>query len=173
MTLSHLEKEHAKALKYAENLSGVMTRFHYEGKASFGKNMKMAQDVGDYFSAFVIKHMEFEEKSLFPFLENHIPRLEPVIQLLVCEHNDFREKLSQFNKALEKLNKRKSEPIDWKKVPSLIESGTYLVHLLRQHATAERTSFYKAVDKCLREDEKKELSSILLRHSKTFLACPA
>ena len=173
MTLSHLEKEHAKALKHAENLSGLMTRFHYEGKASFGKNMKMAQDVGDYFSAFVIKHMEFEEKSLFPYLESHIPRLEPVIQLLVSEHDDFRDKLSQFNKALEKLTKRKSESIDWKKVPSLIESGTYLVHLLRQHTTAERTSLNKAIDKYLREDEKKELSARLIRHSKTFLACPA
>lgn len=173
VTLSHLEKEHTKALKHAENLSGIMTRFHYEGKASFGKNMKMAQDVGDYFSAFVLKHMEFEEKSLFPYLESHIPRLEPVIQLLVNEHDDFRDKLSQFNKALGKLHKRKSEPIDWKKVPFLIESGTYLVHLLRQHTTAERTGFYNAIDKYLREDEKKELSDRLLRHSKNFLAYAA
>jgi hypothetical protein len=35
--------------------------------------------------------------------------LEPVIQLLVSEHDDFRDKLSQFNKALGKLNKRNRE----------------------------------------------------------------
>lgn len=173
MTLSHLEKEHAKALMHAENLSETLTRFHYEGKASFGKNIKMARNAGEYFSAFVLKHMEFEEKTLFPYLESHIPRVEPVIQLLVNEHDDFREKLSQFNKAVKKLNKKGSAPINWSHMPPLIESGTYLVHLLRQHTTAERTSLYKFVNKYLRDDEKKELRDRLVQHSKSFLACSA
>lgn len=161
---STLEHEHGQALEKADALSETLTRFKYEGKASFGRNLKEARDTAEYFEKRLLKHIKFEEDTIFPFLKTHIPKLEPVIHYLLEEHSDFREKLKTFSKALSVPPVALNTDHSWKWLEKVTESGTYLVYLLRQHTQAERTSLYEAIQGTLRNDEKKDLQTLVRQH---------
>lgn len=162
--VSTLESEHGRALEKTDALSNTLTRLKYEGKPTFGKNIKEAREISDFFEKRLLKHMEFEEKTIFPFLEKHIPKLEPVIRYLFQEHSDFQEKLKVFSAALKSPPEKLNSPQAWQWMEKTIEAGTYLVYLFRQHTQAERKSLYEAIGELLREDEKKELHGLIQQH---------
>lgn len=152
-----LEDDHAETLKKVDRLRDVLTHLRYEGRLFFGKNLRAAREVLGFFKKDMVKHVDREEKVLFPFLETHFPKLETAIQLFKAEHRDFRANLRVLQSQLEKLSGASADPSRGLIIEKIRETGTYLTYLLRNHMQAESESLYKVIDRQIRQEEKKEL----------------
>ncbi len=150
-----LENDHNETLQKLCQFEEVLGKLRYEGKVHFGKNMAEISSLIAYFKRELCAHMRDEEKTLFPYLQVHIPKLDPMINLLLSEHEDLRNSLVFLKTALKKRKKHflaKRGLID-----KICYQGTYLVCLLRNHMRVESRGLYKAADKELRTSEKRNL----------------
>lgn len=150
-----LEKDHKVTYLKLNQMDEALKKLRYEGKLNRGRNLSEIGELTDYFSQELNGHMREEEKVLFPFLRTHIPRLEPMVHLLSCEHDDFKESLGKIKKTLNRCKKQSTASS--LAIEQICQNGTYLVCLLRSHMWVESRSLYKAADKELRADEKKKL----------------
>jgi hemerythrin-like domain-containing protein len=100
-------------------------------------------------------HMKDEERTLFPFLRVHIPRLEPMVYLLLSEHEDFRNCLQGLKKSIRQAKKGGASTAV--NIERICEQGTYFICMLRSHMWVESHSLHRAADKELRLSEKKKL----------------
>lgn len=141
--------------KKLEDFQGSLNRLHFEGKSSYGKNIQDVCQSVDFFSRDLCAHMSKEESVLFPFLETHVPKLGPVISLLLAEHHDFRQALGQLQVLLSSVQKRGAPQIN--DIESVVRVGNYLVYLLRSHLWAESETIDKTMREVLRPDERKKL----------------
>lgn len=158
-----VEGDHVKILQKARRFQDALTHLQYEGKASWGKNLRRAHELSRFLSHEVNGHMGEEERIVFPFLQSHIPKLESLISLLCMEHQDFRENLTSFKSLLETLAKKDAGQ-NGKLMKKLGEKGMYLIYLLQGHLQEESGILYKVADRELRGDEKREIIKKLGRH---------
>lgn len=158
-------EDESAILHQVGRLRRALVRLQYEGKFSFGKNLKEIRGIADFFDAEVEGHMDEEEATLFPFLETHLPRLGPLIALLHSEHQDFKNTLAQFKGWLMELEQAKNGRgrAFLTSIDQLKETGIYLICLLEEHHREESQILYKVADRELREDEKRELEKRLLQ----------
>ncbi len=154
-----LEDHHDETLQKTRHLQDILIHLQYEGKPSFGKNLKQAREVLRFFEHEVSDHMGEEEKILFPFLQAHVPKLEPLISLLCSEHRTFKKNLGCFKFLLAELAKSKSDMNRSKIMEKVKETGNHLTYLLQSHLEEESEILYRAADRELRKDEKRELAS--------------
>ncbi len=152
-----IEGDHSLTLQKTDELQSLLTQLRYEGRASLGKNFKEARALLDFFKSELLRHIALEERVVFPFLQIHIPKLEPVLHLLRAEHDDFKRNLQSFEFQIEELLKEKDDLNRGKKLERLEEVGTYLAYLLRNHIQVESESVYRVVDRELKAEEKREL----------------
>lgn len=156
--LELIEEGHTETLQKTDRLEEVLTNLRYEGKPSFGKNVREARELLDFFNEELIEHVAQEDEVLFPFLKTHLPKLESAIGLLQAEHEDFRKKLEGFKFLLGEVKKQDRESERAKLIEKICEQGTYLIYLLHNHIRAETEVIYKVAERELRPDEKKKLS---------------
>lgn len=154
-----LEDEHEQTLEKTDLLQEILTNFRYEGRLSFGKNLKAARGVLRFFKKEVVEHIDLEERVLFPFLKTHFPKLDTAVHLLRAEHEDFRANLRAFELELRKLSGNRKDMNRGKIVDRIRETGIYLIYLLRSHLRTESKSLYKVIDREIRQDEKKKLQN--------------
>ena len=140
----------------------ALSNLRHEGKMHLGKNVIGIKALVVYFKKELNSHMKEEERSLFPFLCAHIPRLEPMVYLLLSEHEDLRKCLEILDKTLNEIHGTAGPRLG--RIDKIYEQGTYLICLLRSHMRVESTSLYKAADEELRPAEKKELIRQIKRH---------
>ncbi len=152
---SILEKDSKTTLRNLNKFYEVLVNLRFEGKQNVAKNMIRLRGLVSYFQEEVKAHMREEEKVLFPFLRTHIPRLEPMICLLVSEHGDFRNSLKDLNLSLSVFKKVNSDKT--RIIHQFNEQGIHLICLLRGHMSVETKTLYRAADNELRPDEKKRL----------------
>jgi len=150
---------HARALGQIDHFGKVLNHLRFEGIPKFGKNVKDANDVLEFFEQELSEHLELENQILFPYLETHIPRLEPVIRLFYADHAGFKENLGHFRTLLRKVSAAKRKALkNTELMENLRETGTCLIYLLKRHLQAESASVYRAIEKELRSDEIKDLA---------------
>lgn len=152
-----LEDHHTETLQKADHLREIIIRLRYEGKLSLGKNLTRAKETLRFFGQEMSEHMAEEEKTLFPFLETHVPKLEPLILLLRSEHQDFRRNVACFKLLLSELERAKDDLERGRTIEKLKEIGMYLIYLLQSHLQEESEILYRAAEQGLRADEKREL----------------
>ena len=153
--LGILEKDHETTFQKLNQFYEVLKKIRCEGKLTLGQNLTEANKLIIYFKRELDDHMRDEEKILFPFLQTHVPRLEPMIYLLLSEHEDFRNNIKSLRMALTEF--KKHELIKPGTLDKICEQGTYLICLLRSHMSVEGNSLYKVADKELRLSEKRKL----------------
>ncbi|MBI4388289.1 MAG: hemerythrin domain-containing protein [Candidatus Omnitrophica bacterium] len=154
---SCFQKDHQEFLQKSESLHQVFKNICYEGKLLLGRNLRRAGCLLQFFETRFVKHLEAEEKVLYPFIETHIPRYASVILFFHREHKDLQETLGELRQIVEKLqgnqnylrNKKLIETIQWK--------GAYFNHLLRSHIKTEVETVLYAFDRELRREERQEL----------------
>jgi hemerythrin-like domain-containing protein len=154
-----LEKDHKTTFQKLNQFYEVLRKLRYEGKLTLGKNIAEAIELVGYFKRELDGHMCEEEKILFPFLKTHIPRLEPMIYLILSEHEDFRNSLKSLKASLSEFKRHKS--VKPGTIDKICEQGTYLICLLRSHMWVESHSLYRAADKELRLSEKRKLIRLI------------
>ncbi|MBI4431841.1 MAG: hemerythrin domain-containing protein [Candidatus Omnitrophica bacterium] len=155
---------HEQLKEQTDRLNTVLINLRYEGKTNLGKNLKEVWGILFFFEKEVCLHVEAEEKLLFPFLQAHVPRLEPLINLFHSEHEDFKRNLKRFRLAMEELCGENGDHHRAKRIDNVREIGTYLIYLLRQHMAAEEESIYKAVLHELHQGEREELEKLIASH---------
>ena len=158
-----LEETYTEALCKADRLCEVLTKLRYEGKFLFGKNLREVRSVLKYFDQKLSSRMKLEERLLFSFLEIHVPKLAPALHLLCSEREDFRKNLRKLHTLLKKLTRTRTNHDYGEAVDRVVETGTYLVYLVRHHIGLERKSVEKAIREELREEEQAALDRQLAR----------
>lgn len=154
-----LEHSHGETLSHIDEFTIALQEFCYEGKVSHDKNLKKIQQHVAFFQDELLPHMALDEKVVFPFLEKHIPRLEPVLHFLKAEHIEFRESLSSFEKIFKTLSSG-SAVQDRRSIEQLRERGLYLICLIRNHIHSENESVYRVMNEDLKDKEKEEFSRL-------------
>ena len=150
-----LEKDHKTTFQKLNQFSEALTKLRYEGNQNFHENLRQIRALLGYFQKEAQHHMRLEERILFPFLEKHIPKLGPVIYMLLAEHEDFRSCLEELKDAFSRLKSAKAAKVGL--VDRISERGTYFVCFSRSHLWIESQSLYRIADKELRRDEKRQL----------------
>ena len=145
----------------AEELNDLLTDLQYEGRSSLGKNLKKSERYIQSFERELAKHIEIEEKMLFPFFESHVPRLATALRLLEAEHEAFHSSFHKLKGELQKLTTAKSAADHAKLLHKIHETGTYLVCLLKHHMQMETGSLYRMIERELKAGERKQLKRIL------------
>jgi len=79
--LEHFGEGHREVLIQTDALTQALTNLHYEGKLSLGKNLKQMKKILRFFNGPLKKHMQIEEKIVYPFFETHVPKFESAITL--------------------------------------------------------------------------------------------
>ena len=139
-------------------LDDALSKLCYEGKVQFGRNLNEVQGVLGRLEGDLDQLMNYEENFLFPFLVTHIPRLEPLITLLISEHEDFRKILESLKQSLRRLSRQdEGGRIDRTKIK---EEGAYLICLLRSHLWVENDKIYRAAHEELKAAERVKLGRI-------------
>lgn len=145
-------------LRRLDRFQTAVSHLRFEGRHERGKNLAAIRSAVAFFEKEVTPHMKEEETTLFPFLRRHIPRLEPVLCLLLSEHEDFRQSLAELKRLLSKLN-RGGSPFG--AIDQIREKGTRLAVLMRSHLWAEQEMVHKTAGKELRPEEKRALRALL------------
>ena len=158
-----LESDHEKVIQKTNALIEDLNNMHCEGKASFQKNLGRVKEALHFFNGEVMEHMALEERTLFPYLETHVPRVSSAIRFLQAEHDDFRNNLKIFEFLVRELSRHKNDAERSKTVDRIRETGTYLSYLLRHHIEAEQRSVYHSLERDLKASEKSELQKRILK----------
>lgn len=152
-----IEGDTEETLQKIGELREVLVNLRYEGRHQLGKNLKQAQGVLAFFNGELVHHVEGEEEIVFPYLRNHIPRLEPLVLLLSSEHEEFKKSLRSFEFWLKQLEKTQGNLDHGRLVEKVRETGNYLTYLLENHLEEETGILYRVAEQELRPSEKREL----------------
>lgn len=145
---------HDEALKQCERLLEILTHLQCEGKASFSKNLRGAREVLNFLKHDMAHHMAFEEKVIFPFLERHVPALQPAVMLLWAEHKDLQKSTKRFEVLVSRLPRLADTRARAREIHRLRDLGLYMIYLLRNHTEIESHCVYARVDRLLHVREK-------------------
>ncbi|MBI5150295.1 MAG: hemerythrin domain-containing protein [Candidatus Omnitrophica bacterium] len=151
------QRERSGVLQKLDRLDEAIKNLQYESKRFSRKNMKEIQGVVNYLQNRLFEHVTLDEEVVFPFLERHIPRLEPLLCFLRAERGEFKLSLENFEMLFQKLKDEQNVLRQYKIFEQLKEKGIYVTHLVRHHIQIEMESVYNMVDRQLHEDEKNEL----------------
>jgi len=151
------KETYSPLLQQGQKLEAVLTHLRFEGKPMRGKNLKEACRVVDFFTAALPRQFEFEEQVLYPFLDAHIPKLNPITSILKAEHENFRNTLGRFKYDLWACGEN-DDPIRLEgTIQKVRESGIYLIYLLHDRMRANQQALYETMERELHSDEKKEI----------------
>lgn len=138
-------------------LHDAVNNLRYEGKVQLTKNLKILERVTKFLTDDLIPHIHLDEKVIFPYLEKHVPKLNPMLGFLRGEHCEFKESFKAFEKLFSQFKNKKTDSHRRVLIEKLRDKGTYLFCLLRNHIQAENESVYRVMDEQLHKDEKQEL----------------
>jgi hemerythrin-like domain-containing protein len=162
-----LEADHARALRQADHFGKVILHLRFEGIPRLGKNLKDVKQALKFFEKELSEHLELENRGIFPYLETHIPRLEPVIRLFYSDHAGFKENLKRFRTLLRRLAAGKRMALkNTELMENLRETGTCMIYLLKHHLQSESASVYRAIARELRSEEVKDLAKRITMHTR-------
>lgn len=149
-----LETDHNEILEKIDRLKEAMINLRFEGKVSYGKNIKCVEDLLTVLNARFLKRLKLVEDILYPFIENHIPKLDPILRILRAENKEFKVNLEVMVFLLDQIKGEKIELTQAKLIEQLKDKVTYLMYLLHNHFEVEVESVYKVIKDDLHENEK-------------------
>lgn len=161
-----LVQRKTELLEDANRFQNALVHLRFEGKPCLGRNIHQARALFTELSREVSAHILEEKKTLFPFLLQHVPKLEMSIRLFEAEHKEFLAQLRLLEKCFEQIGKSKDGETCYREAGRVLESGSYLVCLLRHHLQAEDATLYTAVSNDLNDEEKDSLNRQLAEENR-------
>lgn len=169
--LQPLHDEDQEAYAEIDRFQDALRRCGGRAGGAYLRHFQQIQKSLRFFEDYLLPHMENEEAFVFPFLEEHLPRLESVIALLLSEHEDFRQILIQLKSWIQSLGEfPEQSPILWEKIKT---QGFYLSVLLKTHIWAESHGIYKPAEEELNLREKQSLERLLKKKTPHSIPVPA
>ena len=159
--LQSFEKEKKDVLLKLDQLQMILNDYPCKEKLRSKKHLRDIERIIKFLKGKYFLHIKLDEGVIFPFLEKHVPRLEPVLRLLRDERNKFKGSLETFEELYKRFIATKGED-DYNKIMSkLKEKGTYLTCLARNHIQMEDENVYKVIKTELHGEEKNKLMNQL------------
>jgi len=152
-----LALEHQDVLRRLDELGESINSLQYEGRVFWGKNIRAIEKTVQFLKKKLFRHIELDEKVIFPYAQVHIPKLDPMLCFLRAERNEFTLSLKNFEFFFKQLKEEKNGLRQHKIIDQIKEKGIYAVYLMRNHIQIEIESLYKPMDRQLHDNEKKEL----------------
>ncbi|HLF18417.1 MAG TPA: hypothetical protein VI749_05930 [Candidatus Omnitrophota bacterium] len=162
--LRSFEEEKNLVLEKLDLLYDSIQNLHYEGKMSFSKNTKVINETVQQLKSILMNHMDLDDQVVFPFVSKHVPILEPMINFLNSERNEFTAQLKSFEVLFQGLIQGHAGAVNYMLLEKLREKGTYVVCIVRNHMQAEIEGIYKVLDQKLKLVEKKELYRLIQKY---------
>ncbi len=164
--LRSFEEEKNLVLEKFDLLYDSIQNLHYEGKMSFSKNMRIINETVQQLKPILANHMNLDDQVIFPFASNNIPILEPMINFLKAERNEFIAQLESFEVLFQEFIQHKTGVANYMLLEKMREKGIYVVCIVRNHMQAEIEGIYKVLDQRLKFVEKKELFRLIQKYMK-------
>ena len=142
-------------------LDEALGAFRHEGRHQLGKNLNQMNAAVHSLKLRLTGLMRNEEEHLFPFIITHVPKFQPLIYLLLSEHEDFRKFLRRLAISLAALKKKNEISESSRRIHNISEESLYLVCLLRNHLWMENDKIFEALRKELHASEKEKLVTYL------------
>lgn len=157
-------KEQQLVFKKLDQLQEFLKNLKYEGKLFQRKNTRAIERIlGALKDSYAI-HKKIDDEIIFPFLDRHLPRINPFLRLITAERSEFYNILGDCEGLLKKLKKSRSQSEQADVLDQLNEKGIYAIVLIRNHIQMEMESVYKAIDKELRPVERDQLVASLKKY---------
>ncbi len=106
------------------------------------------RELHGYFSTQMACHMDEEETTLFPLVENNAPGGAEVVARLRKEHEEIRRRLQEFGDCLQ-VSQELDEGVPRMVARDLLIYGWQLWDVLDNHAHQETQAFRQCVNRCL------------------------
>jgi hypothetical protein len=151
--ISVLERKDQEVLKVLDHFQHSLTCLSYEGKPLFGRNLRRTREEAGCLRKKLSEVFRVEDKAVFPFMEKHVPKLEPVIHALESDHRDLKGLCDIFDKRTRRLLILKSRTGKERLFREIKEGGAYMICFVRHHLETKRALIYKSVRRYLKEEE--------------------
>ena len=160
------EEEKNFVLEKLDLLYDAIQNLHYEGKMSLQKNTRIINETIRDLRPLLTNHLNLDDHIIFPFASKRIPMLEPMINFLKAEHNEFTAQLESFEMLFQEFIQRNISAVNNIPLEKLREKGAYVVCIMRNHMQAEIEGIYKVLDQRLKLVEKRELFHLMQEYMK-------
>ena len=132
--LDILRKEHDRVLKILDNLEANLNK----------KDVRQSKNNINILKKEFDKHsLNKEEKVLFPEIEKFMPRDGGPTGMMIIEHKDLTESIKMFK--------------DEKDINNLIETGSHIINLLREHIDKENNMLFMMAEMHLNDKQKERI----------------
>ena len=129
--LDILRKEHDRVLKILDNLEANLNK----------KDVRQSKNNINILKKEFDKHsLNKEEKILFPEIEKFMPRDGGPTGMMIIEHKELIESIKMFK--------------DEKDINNLIETGSHIINLLREHIDKENNMLFMMAEMHLNDKQK-------------------
>lgn len=132
----------------------ALKNLQFEGKTSIGKNINFLERLVKGLSTQLSDHFSFHEQVLYPFFERYLPKLIPMIRILLSEHADLKNRFERMHELCDVLLER--YPRDQSIISCVQEVqslGTFIIFSLRNHIKMETETLLHVGISEIKEDE--------------------
>jgi len=121
-------KEHDDIMEFIAIYQGALAEISYRGPWNRIKELQ------NFLNDHIPPHFEFEEKEIFPILmEKGMDKEKRLVQELLTEHTQIRDKLAKFDTLLSEY----SSPPKEEETHKLNEKVNEILRIILEHAQAE------------------------------------
>jgi len=143
--LKVVEDDHQLVLEKVQALRNALCCLSEAGEQQPHQAIAILKDLSAFFGARFAKHMEEEEKNLFPFLEQTVPEGGSLVARLRLDHTAILNKRQEFADCLEIAAELMDDGLSRAVLLDLVAFGLELWELLDAHAHAET----QAIRQCM------------------------
>lgn len=141
--------DHERLGQAIELLDRCVFHLRFEGKQRTKDNIDRIRDHVNYLHDDMNRRMRYEEEVLFPFLSMHIPRIQPLFDLLRNDHLQFESEFKELSDSV--AAGIRSE---------ILVHGDFLIGLLRSHWLLEGMEAIAPLQDELKRHEKDRLNRL-------------
>jgi hemerythrin-like domain-containing protein len=154
--LDTVEQDHELLMDRMQALKDMMTALATPESSDLSQLFARLQELNNYFVTQFTTHMDEEETSLFPLLEQFPPDGSALAAQLREEHTALRRRVEDFNRCLAvalELQERPPRAV----LRDLLTYTWELWGLLDKHAHSESQGLHACLDRYLRHDKNARL----------------
>ena len=156
--------EQKNVFKKLDQFHELLKKLKYEGKRFQPRNIRTAEGILHALKNSYAVHKKIDDDIIFPFLDRHIPRINPFLRLLTAERSEFFNILRDCEGLLQEFKNSRRPSTQSGILDRLSDKGIYAIVLIRNHIQMEMENVYKVIDEELRPVEKDRLVASLKKY---------
>jgi hypothetical protein len=145
--LKTVEQDHELLLEKMQGLRELVGYLEEPAEVDLPRVLDRLREIDGYFVTQMLSHMDEEETTLFPLLEQNKPEGADLVTRLRRDHAEIRRRLEDFGNCLYVAGELEDSGPPDQVVRDLLAYGWELWDILNDHACAET----RGVNQCIRD----------------------